>query len=90
MLRKRLAIAVWVVSVFAGCPRGPQSVLGQVPEGGNAEARQRFGEARARFEQGGADVTPELDVLVKEFPKDPVVPYALLPGRHVVGARGQI
>ncbi len=67
-----------VVLVFAGCPRGQQSVLGQVPDGGNPEARKRFGEARARFEQAGVDVTPELSVLVKEYPKDPVVPYALL------------
>ncbi len=48
-----------------------------VPTSGDAAARNRFQEARAKFLRDGKD-TGEFKRIVEEFPDDPIVPWAQL------------
>ena len=48
-----------VLALAAGCPKSPKRTrtLPDVPTTGDATARARFQEARARFERDGGEVT---------------------------------
>lgn len=49
----------------------------EAPSTGNAEARARFQEARAKFLRDGTE-TPEFGRIAAEFPDDPIAPFAEL------------
>ena len=75
---KRIWLALLAIVVLAGCPhRTRHTLVPGVPQNGNAQARQRFEEARARFERdrsGGA----EMAAIARDFPDDPIAPFARL------------
>ncbi|MCE9579945.1 MAG: hypothetical protein K8W52_42905 [Deltaproteobacteria bacterium] len=63
---------------LAGCPRHTRHTLTpQIPSNGDPQARHRFEEARARFERDGSG-GDELAAIARDFPDDPIAPYALL------------
>jgi len=76
-------LLIAVLAVTAGCPRRGYRAIPDVPRGGDASARQRFTEARSRFEQDGPkDASPqmaaEFEAIAREYKNDPVAPFALL------------
>src|SRR5687768_15973824 len=64
----------------AGCPkRFDPSAQPQLPSSGTKEARSRFETARARFENAEyAGAAPDFQAIVREYPEDPIAPYAQL------------
>jgi branched-chain amino acid transport system substrate-binding protein len=79
----RIASLTWVLAVavcLAACPRPPRRTLvPDVPTSGDATARNRFQDARAKFLRDGRD-TGEFKRIVEEYPEDPIVPWAQLYG----------
>lgn len=64
--------------VLAACPRGTRkTMVPDVPQSGDAQARSRFAEARSKFLQDGRD-GHEFARIVEDFPEDPIVPWAQL------------
>jgi branched-chain amino acid transport system substrate-binding protein len=71
----------------AGCPARTRRVIAprppeeKLPQSGDAEARARFQEARARFARD-AETSPavaaEFASIAREYPEDPIAPYAQL------------
>jgi branched-chain amino acid transport system substrate-binding protein len=74
----RTAFLAWIL-VLAACGGRPtrRTLVPDVPTGGDAEARGRFQDARAKFLRDGKD-TGEFARIVQEFPEDPIVPWAEL------------
>ena len=74
----RTAFLAWIL-VLAACPgrQTRRTLVPDVPTGGDAEARSRFQDARAKFLRDGKD-TGEFARIVQEFPEDPIVPWAEL------------
>jgi ABC-type branched-subunit amino acid transport system substrate-binding protein len=72
------AFIALVLVVLAACPRQTRKTLvPDVPQHGNATARNRFLEAKSRFLQDGGQAL-EFKRIVEEFPEDPIVPWAEL------------
>ena len=64
--------------LLAACPHGHRHTLvPDVPTNGNATARSRFEDARAKFLRDGSE-GPEFAQIVHDFPQDPIVPWAQL------------
>lgn len=77
MVARVVGLLVLLVA-FAACPRQTRKTLvPDVPTNGNAVARDRFAEAKAKFlrDGGGSD---DFKAIVQEYPGDPIVPYAEL------------
>ena len=73
---KHLLIAL--IILLAGCPRHTRKTLvPDVPQHGNATARSRFLEAKAKFLRDGGQAY-EFKKIVEDFPNDPIVPFAEL------------
>jgi branched-chain amino acid transport system substrate-binding protein len=75
------AFLLVVAACLAACPR-PQprrTLVPDVPTTGDATARSRFQDARAKFLRDGKD-TGEFKRIVEEYPEDPIVPWAQLYG----------
>lgn len=74
----RAAFLAWIL-VLAACPgrQTRRTLVPDVPTSGDAEARVRFQDARAKFLRDGKD-TGEFARIVQEFPEDPIVPWAEL------------
>jgi ABC-type branched-subunit amino acid transport system substrate-binding protein len=69
---------IMLILVLAGCPRQTRKTLvPEVPQHGNAQARSRFLEAKSRFLQDGGEAN-DFKRIVEEFPQDPIVPWAEL------------
>jgi branched-chain amino acid transport system substrate-binding protein len=63
---------------LAACPRQTRKTLvPDVPTNGNAVARDRFAEAKAKFLRDGGEAS-DFKAIVQEYPGDPIVPYAEL------------
>ncbi len=79
LARSWFALVVAVTApTLAGCPRHTRHTLTpQIPSNGDPQARHRFDEARARFERDGSG-GDELAAIARDFPDDPIAPYALL------------
>ncbi len=79
---RRAIFTVVVVLLAAGCPRrgtGTAWETAPLPETGQQEARARFDQARARFERAEFETArAELESIVREYPDDPIAPYASL------------
>jgi len=74
----RGAYVLLLVLLLAACPRGTRKTLvPDVPQSGNAEARSRFQQARARFLQDGTG-SGQFRAIIEDFPEDPIVPWAQL------------
>jgi ABC-type branched-subunit amino acid transport system substrate-binding protein len=74
----RAVVLAWLL-VLAACPgrQTRRTLVPDVPTSGDAAARNRFQEARAKFLRDGRD-TGEFQRIVDEFPQDPIVPWAQL------------
>jgi branched-chain amino acid transport system substrate-binding protein len=74
---RTVALALLVI-VLAACPRPTRkTMVPDVPQSGNADARARFSEARAKFMKDGRGGA-EFARIVEEYPDDPIVPWAQL------------
>jgi ABC-type branched-subunit amino acid transport system substrate-binding protein len=72
---KRRLLALLLV---AACHHGTRHTLvPDVPTSGNATARSRFQDAKAKFLRDGTE-TDEFARIVEDFPEDPIVPWAQL------------
>lgn len=83
MTLPRLALFAAVAIAVAGCPKSPRPsrVLPAPPATGDPAARARFDQAQARFERDGAGtaaVADEFAAIAREFPDDPIAPFARL------------
>ncbi len=77
MFARVVGLLVLLVA-FAACPRQTRKTLvPDVPTNGNAQARDRFAEAKAKFLRDGTN-TDDFKAIVQEYPGDPIVPYANL------------
>ncbi len=73
----RAALLLWLL-LLAACPRGTRKTLvPDVPQSGDAAARTRFQEARAKFLRDGT-ASGEFRSIVEDYPEDPIVPWAQL------------
>ncbi|HEY0988463.1 MAG TPA: penicillin-binding protein activator [Kofleriaceae bacterium] len=74
----RIVFLAWI-AVLAACPgrQTRRTLVPDVPTTGDAAARNRFRDARAKFLRDGKD-TGEFKRIVDEFPEDPIVPWAQL------------
>lgn len=67
-----------LVLLLAGCPRQTRKTLvPDVPQHGDAQARSRFLEAKSRFLRDGGQST-DFKRIIEQFPSDPIVPWAEL------------
>jgi ABC-type branched-subunit amino acid transport system substrate-binding protein len=75
---KQLLAFVLVLLGLAACPRPTRKTLTpDVPKHGDADARSRFLEAKAKFLEDGSQAHAFKDI-VQDFPNDPIVPWAEL------------
>jgi ABC-type branched-subunit amino acid transport system substrate-binding protein len=76
----RIALLLALFATLAACPGRTRRQLGgepPIPEDGDARARQRFEETRARFRRDGATAA-DFAAIAREFPDDPIAPHARL------------
>ncbi|MBA3393083.1 MAG: hypothetical protein H0T89_10585, partial [Deltaproteobacteria bacterium] len=67
-----------LLMLLVACPRGTRKTLvPDVPKSGDAAARTRFQEARAKFLRDGTG-GGEFKSIVEDYPEDPIVPWAQL------------
>lgn len=72
-------LLILLVVVLAACPgrHTRKTLVPDVPQTGDAHARSRFAEARAKFLRDGHN-SDEFREIAKDFPDDPIVPWAQL------------
>jgi len=72
-------LIILVLVVLSACPgRGTRKTLvPEVPQSGDAHARSRFQDARAKFLRDGTN-SAEFRRIAEEYPDDPIVPWAQL------------
>ena len=74
---RALTLLTLMVALVA-CPRQTRKTLvPDVPQNGDAQARTRFAEARAKFLRDGRNGA-EFRQIAEDFPDDPIVPWAEL------------
>ncbi|WP_428264102.1 penicillin-binding protein activator [Haliangium sp.] len=81
-----LVILCLMALALAGCPKkrrvlAPAPPEETVPDTGDAAARARFQDARARFGRDAATAPEAVNTfteIAREYPQDPIAPYALL------------
>ncbi|MCL4228137.1 MAG: penicillin-binding protein activator [Myxococcales bacterium] len=75
----RIVALVALLALVAGCPKKRHTLVPSVPTHGDAAARERFLEARARFvRDGNGTQAEEFRAIAAEYPGDPIEPFALL------------
>jgi branched-chain amino acid transport system substrate-binding protein len=71
-------LLVVLLALLTACPRGTRkTVVPDVPQNGDAQARSRFQSARAKFNKDGGGAAEFRDI-VDDYPDDPIVPWAQL------------
>jgi ABC-type branched-subunit amino acid transport system substrate-binding protein len=81
---KRLACAFLVL---VACHHTRKTLVPEVPQNGDAHARSRFLDAKAKFLKDGTQ-GPEFARIVEDYPQDPITPWAeLYAGIAAVKAR---
>lgn len=70
-------IALTIVLAVAGCPKPRRTLVPELPTSGDAAGRDRFAEARARFQRVGGQAS-EFRAIAIEYAGDPIEPFALL------------
>jgi hypothetical protein len=74
----RFAYVLLLGLLLAACPRSTRKTLvPDVPQNGDAQARTRFQSARAKFLKDGKD-SGEFREIIDDYPDDPIVPWAQL------------
>ena len=73
----RLVALVCLLALAAGCPKKRHTLVPSLPTTGDAQARDRFVEARARFLRDGGQAD-EFRAIATEYAGDPIAPFALL------------
>ena len=74
---RRIILASFLVVAACGGRQTRRTLVPDAPTSGDAVARTRFQEARAKFLRDGRDAG-EFERIVAEFPSDPIVPWAQL------------
>ncbi|MEO7096395.1 MAG: hypothetical protein ABI175_24260, partial [Polyangiales bacterium] len=78
MFLVRAVALLTLVVALAACPRGTRKTLvPDVPQNGDASARTRFAEAKAKFLRDGRNAD-EFRQIAEDFPDDPIAPWAQL------------
>ncbi|HEY1558993.1 MAG TPA: penicillin-binding protein activator [Kofleriaceae bacterium] len=72
----RILLALVVVVDLVACHNTRKTLVPEVPQNGNADARQRYLDAQARFRGGGSG--DEFAKIVQDYPEDPIAPWAEL------------
>ncbi len=68
----------WFALLLAACPhQSRHTLVPEIPRTGNASARTRFEEARAKFLRDGG-TGDDFRHIASEFPEDPIAPWAHL------------
>ena len=75
---KSLALVLIVVLTSAACPRTRSPIAPDVPTTGDRAAQERFRDARAKFERDEYDAASDFEAIAREYPDDPIAPYARL------------
>jgi ABC-type branched-subunit amino acid transport system substrate-binding protein len=79
----------FLLALLASCPSAAFNPKATgLPAGGNPEASRRLDAARARLADHPAEVAPELGAIARDYPNDPVVPYARLYGGMAAHRQG--
>ena len=73
----RIVSLLCLIALVAGCPKKRHTLVPSVPTSGDAQARERFLEARARFLRDG-NQADEFRAIAAEYAGDPIEPFALL------------
>ncbi|HUQ04868.1 MAG TPA: penicillin-binding protein activator [Kofleriaceae bacterium] len=73
----RIVTLLCLIALVAGCPKKRHTLVPSVPTNGDAQARDRFLEARARFLRDGGQAG-EFNAIATEYAGDPIEPFALL------------
>jgi len=73
----RFAFIALALVLATGCPRTRKTLVPAIPTTGDATARARFQEARARFERAG-DGVDDFAGIARDYPEDPIAPFAQL------------
>jgi ABC-type branched-subunit amino acid transport system substrate-binding protein len=74
----RLAFTMVCLALLAACPsRTRRTLVPSIPTTGDAAARSKFQEARARFERDGGGLE-DFAAIAREYPDDPIAPFAQL------------
>ncbi|MEZ4358832.1 MAG: penicillin-binding protein activator [Kofleriaceae bacterium] len=74
----RVVVGLLLLLAFAGCPRNTRRTLvPDLPNSGDPTAKDRFVSARALFLRDGTG-GDEFAEIVRDFPDDPIVPFAQL------------
>ena len=72
----RVVLTLVTMVILAACPRGTRKTLvPDVPQNGDASARTRFSEARAKFLRDGSG-EKEFRQIAEDYPDDPIAPFA--------------
>ncbi|HWO22307.1 MAG TPA: penicillin-binding protein activator [Kofleriaceae bacterium] len=66
-----------LVALLAACPGTRRQLVPDYPKNGDAQARSKFHEARAKFLKDGR-ASDAFKEIVEEYPDDPIVPWAQL------------
>lgn len=68
-----------LASSATGCPRQTRRTLvPEVPSTGDAQARARFQETKAKFERDDGATAGDFAAIVQAYPDDPIAPFASL------------
>lgn len=71
-------VFIVLLAFLTACPRGTRkTVVPDVPQTGDAQARSRFQSARAKFNKDGGGAA-EFKEIIDDYPDDPIVPWAQL------------
>jgi ABC-type branched-subunit amino acid transport system substrate-binding protein len=75
---KILALLLIVLLTSSACPRTRRPITPDVPTTGDAVAQERFRDARAKFERDEYTATSDFEAIARDYPDDPIAPYARL------------
>ena len=76
MQTAKFLLTLVTMVILAACPRGTRKTLvPDVPQNGDAHARSRFSEARAKFLRDGTG-EKEFRQIAEDYPDDPIAPFA--------------
>jgi branched-chain amino acid transport system substrate-binding protein len=76
-LPARLLFIALAALALAACPKSRKTLVPAIPTTGDATARDRFQEARARFERDGSG-GEDFAAIARDYPADPIAPFAKL------------
>jgi ABC-type branched-subunit amino acid transport system substrate-binding protein len=75
---KSLPILLAIAILASGCTQTRRPLTPDVPTTGDTAAQERFRDARAKFERDEYTATEDFEAIARDFPDDPIAPYARL------------